>query len=111
MTDTLPPLPEPVATIGTDGHPRHARHVWGVLETRHYGPPVPLFTAAQLHAYAAAAVAAERERAFTAGFDAGWRTAADWAGRDDLLSDMDSSAYAADQARALREQMKGASHD
>lgn len=56
-TEALPPLPEHVATIGTDGHPRHLHHLWGVLEERYYGPPAPLFTADQMRDYARAALA------------------------------------------------------
>jgi hypothetical protein len=54
-------LPEPVAMIGNDGHPRHIGHVWGVGETRLYGPPRGLYRADQVRAYSAAAVAAERK--------------------------------------------------
>lgn len=57
-TVTLPPLPEHVATIGTDGHPRHQSHLWGAREERLYGPPSPLFTADQMHDYAIAALRA-----------------------------------------------------
>ena len=40
---------------------------------------------------------AEVERAFAAG----WRTAANWAHRDDLHADVGSPAYLADMAEAL----------
>lgn len=36
-------------------------------------------------------------------FDAGWRMAAEWAGRDDLPCDMWSAAYQVNKARVLRE--------
>ncbi len=58
----LGPLPEPVATIGNDGHPRHIRHVWGAGETRLYGTPRGLYLADQMRAYAADQVAAELVR-------------------------------------------------
>jgi hypothetical protein len=44
---------------------------------------------------------AGRLKGLEAGFDAGWKTAANWAGRDDLLSDMDSPALKADRAAAI----------
>ena len=62
MSAALGVLPAPVATIANDGHPRHIGHVWGIGETRLYGPPRNLYREDQLKAYAAAAVAAERER-------------------------------------------------
>lgn len=37
-------------------------------------------------------------------FNAGWRMAADWAERDDLLADMDSGAYTEGRAAALAQQ-------
>jgi hypothetical protein len=59
-------LPEPVAMIGNDGRPRHILHVWGVGETRLYGPPRGLYRADQMETYAAAlaekARQEERER-------------------------------------------------
>jgi hypothetical protein len=36
-----------------------------------------------------------------ADFEAGWRTAANWMNRDDLIADIGSSAYLADRTRAL----------
>jgi hypothetical protein len=53
MSDTLPPLPDPRPIPGVSG-----RHMvqWGMG-----------FTADQMHAYASAAVAAERERCAIAG--------------------------------------------
>ncbi|GIK44957.1 MAG: hypothetical protein BroJett012_08600 [Betaproteobacteria bacterium] len=36
-----------------------------------------------------------------AGFDAGWRTAANWGERDDLIADIGSPAYIADRNAAL----------
>lgn len=60
-TEALPPLPEHVATIGRDGHPRHVHHLWSVLEARHYGPPAPLFTADQMRDYARAALAQRQQ--------------------------------------------------
>lgn len=62
MSAELGALPEPVATIANDGHPRHIGHVWGIGEARLYGPPRNLYREDQLKAYAAAAVAAERKR-------------------------------------------------
>ena len=40
-------------------------------------------------------------------FDAGWRTAANWMHRDDLLADMDSPAYLSDRAAAIAGQTPG----
>jgi len=40
-------------------------------------------------------------------FDAGWRMAAAWADRDDLLADMDSSAYKTERGAALAAHGKG----
>lgn len=34
-------------------------------------------------------------------FDAGWKMAASWAGRDDLLADMDSNTFKADRLAAI----------
>ncbi len=59
--DVLGPLPEPVAMIGNDGHPRHIGHVWGVSETRLYGPPRGLYRADQMRA--------ERERCHALGVE------------------------------------------
>lgn len=42
---------------------------------------------------------AENERAF----ELGWRTAARWVDRDDLIADIGSPAYEADRAKALGE--------
>jgi len=42
LTDGLGPI-QPAATLGSDGHPRHLRHVWGAAEMRLYGPPRPLY--------------------------------------------------------------------
>lgn len=36
-----------------------------------------------------------------AGFEAGWRTAANWMGRDDLIADIGSPAYIADRNKSL----------
>jgi hypothetical protein len=60
-TGELGPLPDCAATIGTDGHPRHIKHWWGIVEAKLYGPPHGLYTADQMRAYAAAAVLRERE--------------------------------------------------
>jgi hypothetical protein len=44
----------------------------------------------------------ERLRAeLTYAYEAGWRTAADWAKRDDLYADISSPAYERDKANAL----------
>lgn len=44
---------------------------------------------------------AERDRDAERMFDAGWRTAANWMERDDLMADMDSPAFLADRKSAI----------
>jgi len=39
-------------------------------------------------------------------FEAGWRVASEWAGRDDLLADIGSAAYHADLTEALKRARK-----
>ena len=43
----------------------------------------------------------ERERAIALAYAAGWASAAKWAGRNDLMADIDSPAYQAERARKL----------
>ena len=67
MTDALPPLPEPVAwTLGAELDARKTTcgaHLWFVDPVN--SALAPLHTADQMRAYAAAAVAAEREACAT----------------------------------------------
>jgi hypothetical protein len=80
MNDNLPPLP-----------PHTKVTAFGAM-----------WTADQMRAYAAAAVATERERFF----ELGWRTAANWMERDDLIADIGSPAYLKDFAAAIRGEQK-----
>ena len=63
------------------------------------GPMWPdVYTADQMRAYGDAREAAARERYYAAG----WIACASWAKRDDLLADIDSPAYIAEFANAIR---------
>lgn len=42
LSEELGPI-QPAATLGSDGHPRHLQHAWGVKEARLYGPPKLLY--------------------------------------------------------------------
>ena len=55
----------------------------------------------------AAEAATLRSQGQADAFDAGWRMAAAWAYRDDLLADMDSIAYKTERGAALAAHGKG----
>jgi hypothetical protein len=66
------------------------------------GESTPLFTASQLRQAVQEAVEAEREKDMRAAFMFGWKAAATWANRDDLIADIGSPAYEVDCATAIR---------
>lgn len=86
MTAELPGLPEPAAIPYADVmHPDDDPRLFGY------------YTADQMLALRAASVAYGRGEAY----EAGWRTAAQWAERDDLIADISSLAYETSKAAAL----------
>jgi hypothetical protein len=66
-----------------------------------FSPRAMVLPMAEVRAIQLSAFNAGRLKGLEAGFDAGWKTAANWAGRDDLLSDMESPAFKADRAAAI----------
>lgn len=72
--------------------------------TRHYYLPNPC---GRYCCDAQAEFRAAQQPAAVDAYSAGWRQCAKWAGREDLIADIDSPAYEADRAAALAAQQQG----